>query len=160
MNWLLRQYTLQVDNGFLRFKPAGAHANAEGLLFNETVSHAKGADFRQAFVNMVSSLAKGELHRITMNPPPATFWAWDSDAQDGLKTNYAAQFASSPQFAASLQAALTAAGSSLAPADIVARAQTQSCAGCHQLSNGKSLGGGRSRDQRRRGTHPLHRLSP
>jgi hypothetical protein len=98
--------------------------------------------FRQAFVGLLSSLAPGDLHRITMNPLPSDFWAWDSDAQSATKTNYAAQFANSPQFAASLQAALTAAGSTLTPADLVARAQTQSCAGCHQLSNGKSLGGG------------------
>jgi hypothetical protein len=141
-NWLLRQYTLQDEGGMLRIKPAPSHANPEGLLFNETVSHAKSADFRQAFVRMVPSLAKGDLHRITLHALPSTFWAWDSDAQDPMKSNYSAQFASSPQFTASLQSALTAAGSSLTPADIVARAQTQSCAGCHQLSNGKDLGGG------------------
>jgi hypothetical protein len=142
LNWLLRQYTLQVDGGFLRFMPSPGHANPEGLLFNETVSHAKGPDFRQAFLNVVGTLGKGDLHRISMNALPATFWAWDSDAQDPMKTNYPAQFASSPLFTASLQVALTAAGSTLTPANIVARAQTQSCAGCHQLSNGKDLGGG------------------
>ena len=32
-------------------------------------------------------------------------------------------------------------GSPLTPANILDRATTQSCAGCHQLSNGKNVGG-------------------
>jgi hypothetical protein len=41
-----------------------------------------------------------------------------------------------------IQTELTAAGSTLTPDDVVKRAQTQTCAGCHRLSNSVSLGGG------------------
>jgi hypothetical protein len=51
-------------------------------------------------------------------------------------------FSPTSAFAGALQTELTRIGSALTPANIVARAQTLSCAGCHQLSNGASLGGG------------------
>lgn len=144
LNWMLRQYTLQHEGGFLRFKPAPAKENPEGLLFNETIDHAKGADFRAAFLDVVSSLKVNDLHRFNMNALPDAFNAFDSDAQDPMKTHYANQFASSPNFAASIDSRLAAGGNpaGLTAADIVARAQALSCAGCHQFSNNKSLGGG------------------
>lgn len=141
-NWLLRQYSVQVVDSVLRFVMAPMNQNPEGLLFNETITDAKGPDFRAQFVNVVASLAGSDLNRLDMGALPATFNAGDSDEQDAMKTNYANQFASSPNFAASIQAQLTSIGSTLTPADIVARAQAMSCAGCHQLSNSKSLGGG------------------
>jgi hypothetical protein len=143
-NWMLRQYRLQVVNNVLQFVPMPAGSNPEGLLFNETISNPKSSDFRSAFVNLVSSLAINDINRINMNALSATFDAFDSDEQDPMKTNYADQFVSSPNFAASIQAQLDASGNpqGLTAADIVARAQTTSCAGCHQLSNNKNLGGG------------------
>lgn len=141
-NWLLRQYSLQVVNSVLRFVPVPMNQNPEGLLFNETVADAKGADFRSQFLNVVASLAVNDINRLDMGALPSTFNAGDSDEQDAMKTNYGNQFASSPNFAANIQAKLTAIGSTLTPADIVARAQVMSCAGCHQLSSNKSLGGG------------------
>lgn len=141
-NWLLREYRVEPENNLLKFKPMPGHANPEGLLFNETVAHAKGADFRQAFLQVLRELRAGELHKISLNGLPKTFLAFDSDAQDAKKTHYENQFASSPQFSAAIQAAQTAAGSSLTPAQLVARAQAMSCAGCHQLSNNRDMGGG------------------
>ena len=55
--------------------------------------------------------------------------------------NYAAAFANSPTFRAAIQAKLGA-GSTLTPDDVVARAQSQTCAGCRQLSANVALGGG------------------
>jgi hypothetical protein len=143
-NWLLRQYTLQVDGGFLRFKPMAAHSNPEGLLFNETVNDPKGADFRNAFLNVVATLKANDLNRFNMESLSAAFNAFDSDAQSTTKTNYANQFAQSPNFSAAIQAKLDALGNpdKLTPADIVARAQALSCAGCHEFSSNKSMGGG------------------
>jgi hypothetical protein len=56
--------------------------------------------------------------------------------------NYSTAFSPTGGFAAAIQSELTRIGSALTPANIVARAQALSCAGCHQLSNGASLGGG------------------
>ncbi|MEY4511819.1 MAG: hypothetical protein RLZZ450_3941 [Pseudomonadota bacterium] len=57
--------------------------------------------------------------------------------------NYLAHFggASSP-LGLAVRAELANIGSSLSPTNIVARAQTMTCAGCHQLSNNAPLGGG------------------
>ncbi|MED5618989.1 hypothetical protein [Ideonella sp. BN130291] len=142
-NWLMRQYTLQVDSGFLKFMPMPGRNNPEGLLFNETANHAKSADFRAAFLNVVGSLKVNDVYRFNMTALSDAFSAFDSDAQSTTKTNYAKQFESSPNFSAAIQAKLSeGTASSLTPQDIVARAQAMSCAGCHQLSNGASLGGG------------------
>jgi hypothetical protein len=143
-NWLLRQFTLQLDGGFLRFKPAAAHSNPEGLLFNETVNDPKGADFRKAFLDVVGTLMVNDLNRFNMESLSAAFNAFDSDAQSPTKTNYASQFAQSPNFSAAIQARLDALGNpdKLTPADIVARAQALSCAGCHEISSNKAMGGG------------------
>lgn len=141
-NWLLRQYRLQVVNGFLRFVPTPSHANPEGLLFNETVPHPKGADFRTHFLGLVRTLAVNDINRFHMSDLSSTFEAFDSDAQHSTKTNYAGQFVNSPTFSASIQQTLTAMNSTLTPAQIVNRAQALSCAGCHQLSNNADLGHG------------------
>jgi hypothetical protein len=106
------------------------------------VAHPKGSNFRSAFLQQVASLQLNDINRLNMNALSEAFNAFDSDAQDANKTNYANQFANSPNFSASIQSTLTAGGSTLTPADIVARAQAMSCAGCHQFSSNKSLGGG------------------
>jgi hypothetical protein len=143
-NWLLRQYRLQVVDNLLQFVPMPVSGNPEGLLFNETDTNAKGPDFRSAFLNFVSSLAVTDINKINMDGLSAAFNAVDSDEQDPMKTNYGDQFSSSPNFKASIQSKLDAIGNpqGLTPEDIVARAQTVSCAGCHQFSNNKNLGGG------------------
>jgi hypothetical protein len=143
-NWLLRQYSLQVEGGVLRFRPDPAKGNPEGLLFNETIDHPKGAGFREAFLDAVASLRVNDVNRFNMDSLAETFKAFDSDAEDPLKTNYTNQFANSPGFAASIQTRLTPTDGEpvLTPADIVARAQAMSCAGCHQLSNNRNVGGG------------------
>jgi hypothetical protein len=142
-NWLLRQYHLQVSGGVLQFQPMPGKNNPEGLLFNETVNHAKGADFRAAFLDVVAALKVDDIYRFNMFALSQAFDAFDSDAQDPMKTNYANQFASSPNFAAAIQAKLSeGTASTLTPGDIVARAQAMSCAGCHEFSSNKPMGGG------------------
>jgi hypothetical protein len=65
----------------------------------------------------------------------------ESDEQTAAM-DYPAAFANSTSFKASIQTKLTSTGSVLSPNDLVIRAQTQTCAGCHQLSVGAQLGGG------------------
>jgi hypothetical protein len=55
--------------------------------------------------------------------------------------SYAPAFANSPNFKAAIQTKLGS-GATLSPDNIIARAQTQTCAGCHHLSVNASLGGG------------------
>jgi len=67
-------------------------------------------------------------------PTPNRFNAGQSNSQ-GVDNDYAFQFSQgSGSFTQALQQELTALGSDLTPAQVVNRALTQSCAGCHQLS--------------------------
>lgn len=141
-NWAMREYHLALVNNSLKVIASPNMVNPAAQLFNETDPHPKGADFRTAFLNAVPSLATNDINGFNMNDLPVTFNAGDSDEQSTTKTNYANQFANSPNFAAAIQQKLTAIGSTLTPQNIVDRAQAMSCAGCHQLSNGKNLGGG------------------
>ena len=54
--------------------------------------------------------------------------------------DYLAAFANSPTFKNLIQGKIPP-GSTLTPVDVVTRAQTQSCAGCHHISVGAQLGG-------------------
>ncbi len=141
-NWTLREYRLQIVNNMLKMVALPNTQQPAGLLFNETDPHAKGAGFRQDFLNVVNSLAINDLHTFNMNGLPATYDTGDADQQDALRHNLPAQFANSPNFSAQIQQRLTTAGSTLTPAQVVQRAMAMTCAGCHQLSNGKNLGGG------------------
>ncbi|MEW6704655.1 MAG: hypothetical protein AB1430_07385 [Pseudomonadota bacterium] len=141
-NWVLRDYRLALVNNLLKVVSLPTHMSPAGLLFNETDPHPKGTDFRQKFLDVVGTLAVNDINTFHMNGLPNRFDAGDGDQQDALRGNYPAQFANSPNFSAAVQQRLTAAGSTLTPAQVVQRAMAMSCAGCHQLSNNKNLGGG------------------
>jgi hypothetical protein len=141
-NWALREYRLALVNNLLKVVPQPTHQSPAGLLFDETNGDPRGADFRSAFLDVVSSLAINDINTFNMDTLPATFNAGDGDQQSTTKSNYPTNFAKSPSFAAAIQSRLTAAGSTLTPAQVVERSMAMSCAGCHQLSNGRNLGGG------------------
>jgi hypothetical protein len=141
-NWDLREYHLALVNNTLKVQIATDASNPSADLFNEQSTDPRAAQFRSDFLNAVASLAAADVNTFNMNSLPATYNAADSDEQSGTKSNYAAQFANSPNFAAAIQQKLTAIGSTLTPQQIVARAQALTCAGCHQLSNNANLGGG------------------
>lgn len=143
-NWLMREYRFVSVNNLLRAVAAPNGLQPAGLLFNETIAHPLGSDFRNTFLKVVGSLATSDIHRFHMNGLPSRFDSGDADEQDTLKSAFVAQFRSSPTFAASIQQRLRTGliRSTLTPQDIVERASAMSCAGCHQLSSGKSIGGG------------------
>jgi cytochrome c peroxidase len=90
--------------------------------------------------NQVPLLIGSSLNGLSL-ATPNTFNAGESDEQD-TSNDYGVQILPDTTFQNSIQTKLTALGSSLTPANIVDRATTQSCAGCHDVSNGDSLGGG------------------
>jgi hypothetical protein len=141
-NWVLREYRLTLVNNRLKMVSLPNHQSPAGLLFNETNPHAKGADFRNQFLNVVQSLAINDINRFNSNTLPNRFDSGDGDQQDANENNYPAQFSRSPNFTRAVQGRLTTMGSTLTPAQIVQRSLAMSCAGCHQLSNGRNLGGG------------------
>lgn len=107
---------------------------------------AAGAGYFQAhFLDQIPALA-GESIDFKV---PDQFNTGQSLASGSTENNYVTQLALGAvpnQFAADIQAALTALGSTLTPANVVARAQALSCAGCHRLSANSAspppLGGG------------------
>lgn len=145
--WLLREFHIVKDPSMgIRFVPHANGVNPPALLFNETDNHPKGQSFRSEFLNHVEELSK-EINDLKMDMPDE-FDSGDSEATALNNTapgpmEYNKAFASSPQFKAAIQKAM-ASGSSLTPEDLIRRAQTQTCAGCHKLSSGPeaNLGGG------------------
>lgn len=148
--WLLREFKLvricfggSSTNCPPRFVPSTVKVNPFGNLFNPASAHPLAAAFQSAFLNQVPLLAINNLNTFTM-ATEAQFNVGQSDSQTGgAIDNYVAQLGAGPSaFRTAIQARLTSIGSPLTPDQIVARALTQSCAGCHQRSNGANLGGG------------------
>ena len=139
--WSLREFKLKKSGCpgpacAMQVLPVTVKDNPFGPLF----AGAPGVGtFASSFAsNNVITLAAETLSNIAMSTANE-FNAAQSNASGGTENNYPANFIGNAAFASAIQAALPA-GSTLTPADIVARAGTQSCAGCHQLSNNANLG--------------------
>ncbi len=153
--WSLREFKLKKECGAssgygygpsakscaLRFVPTTNKTNPYGPLFSESSQHEKAAAFQEMFPTQVASLATDELTAIGMSIPD-TFNSAQSQALRNGETNYAAYLEDESALAKAIARELDTLGSPLEPVDIIARAQTQSCAGCHQLSNNAELGAG------------------
>jgi hypothetical protein len=150
INWQLREFHLDrgCTGAVCRMfpKPVTDKNNPFGNLFNSSSPLALAGDFQADFINRVPGLAAPTVMGITMTTPDL-FNSGQSTSQNfGAPDTYTSAFASgggagSP-FGQQIQAKLTSIGSPLTPANIVARAPSQSCAGCHELATGLNLGGG------------------
>ncbi|MCP3100708.1 hypothetical protein LZ198_17700 [Myxococcus sp. K15C18031901] len=145
-NWNLREFKLQKTCNStgctsLRALMATDKVNPFGGLFNPTSTHARAEDFRLFFATQVEALANPDINLFNMAVQDQ-FNGGQSDAQ-ATENNYPFQFGTGTSTLRNLiTAELTRIGSTLTANQIVARAGALSCAGCHQLSNGTSLGGG------------------
>lgn len=144
--WSLREFKLKRTCGLLscsamRLLPATVKVNPYGPLFDPTLPHAKAFGFQAHFVTQVPGLAASNIADIDFSVPD-TYNTAQSQA-NGAENNYVTQFGPDPSaLRSAVGYELAALGSGLTPDQIVARAQAQSCAGCHRLSNGADLGGG------------------
>jgi hypothetical protein len=108
------------------------------------INQAVGTSFRADFLNQIASLSNPDLDFVAMSTASQFD---DGESIEGgpggppTAMDFKTAFANSPTFRAAIQTKLGA-GVTLNPDDIVARAQTQTCAGCHHLSVNTSLGGG------------------
>jgi len=142
--WNLREFKLQkVSATSVLFMPATAKTNPFGDLFNPASTDPQAAAFQNtSFPAQVAALAVNDINLFNYDVPD-TFNTGQSNSQNfGGVDDYTAQFNPVSVFAVNIQLQLTAIGSNLTPANIVARAEALSCAGCHQLSAGTALGGG------------------
>lgn len=100
--------------------------------------HSRSAAFRTAFIPQVKKLASTNLNTIKMGVANQ-FNEWESVSQ---ATNVRYATFADTTIRGQIQAELTALGSTLTVNNILNRATTQTCAGCHQVSVGQGLGGG------------------
>lgn len=154
--WQLREYHLEraCDGGDCRLEVRmdTVKDNPFGLLFRTPGSAdapAEAGAFQAWFLDQVESLATATDVNDLALPVPEVWNAGEStepgflgrDPQD-FWNDYALQAESNPTFLAQIQERLTAIGSPLTPRNVVDRATATSCAGCHQISSLRDLGGG------------------
>jgi hypothetical protein len=125
----------------LEFVPATDKVNPWGGLFADGAHGSKPGKFQRKLMNQLDTLGAADLMSISMDVEDRFNSAQSHASSRNHDTDYLENFDSEGAFAADLQERLDDADSELSPSDIVARAQTQSCAGCHQLSNNVVLGG-------------------
>ncbi|MBU8895280.1 hypothetical protein DRW03_06905 [Corallococcus sp. H22C18031201] len=148
--WTLREYKVRqqfcsgVTPCAMRFIPVTVKTNPGATLFSLFSGHPQAPAFQStAFPSQVPFLAFNDLNLFNYSVADS-FNSGESNAQ-GTDNDYIQSFGfSTSPFRTTIQARLTATGSTLSPVDMIARAQALSCAGCHQLSNGANLGGGLS----------------
>jgi hypothetical protein len=147
--WTLREFKLssacnrQNRCSSAQVVPVTVKNNPTALLFGDPASDPRIADFQLQLVrDNVASLASTGLSDIAMSTPDA-FNSAQSHSSGSAEMNFAALFSTQQTgLRSAIWRALGTLGSDITPEQLVARAHTQTCAGCHQLSNGEDLGGG------------------
>ncbi|HWU89193.1 MAG TPA: hypothetical protein VN253_18130, partial [Kofleriaceae bacterium] len=144
--WQLREFKLDLActdpaDCKLAFKPVSVNTNPWGELFNDRASHLLGPELRTELLGQIKALSPQDLNAIGMSIADR-FNAGQSSSQS-IESDYGVQFGlGDPNgFRKDITNRLASLAIPLTADDIVARATTQSCAGCHQLSNGARLGG-------------------
>jgi hypothetical protein len=146
--WMLREWRLVNDcrcgRCSLVMTPTTVKVNPFGPLFDETSPETRADPFQDALITQVASLATADINRFS-HEVDDRYNAGQSLAQ-GNENQYFFHFDRGrlvdPAFHNAITARLAAIGSPLRSDDIVNRTTAMSCAGCHQLSNGRDLGGG------------------
>ena len=143
--WQLREFQLAQRCTILGCKlfmePVTVKTNPFGTLFNDGNPQPLGPAFRTEFLDQVKPLLPQDVNQIGMSTS-SPFNAGQSNAQL-TENNYAFHFGlgNPAGFRLDITNKLASLGSALTADNIVARATTQACAGCHQLSNLAPLGG-------------------
>ncbi|HEY6724421.1 MAG TPA: hypothetical protein VI197_10325 [Polyangiaceae bacterium] len=147
--WSMREFKLLrqcsgASCSALRLVPVTNKTNAFGGLFDPESTHPLADDFRAYFPTQVASLASNDLNKISMTVPDMFNSAQSqSSGPFAAEMQYLDRLGTGPsELRSAIAAELALLGSSLSVNEIVRRAQTTSCAGCHRLSALANLGGG------------------
>jgi hypothetical protein len=117
-----------------------------GPMFDANNDTAVARAFRENFVAQVPALAVNDLNAFRMNVDSRFLLVESDPLDDFFAFEFLTPFRQSQSsdagkaFRAQIEAKLASIGSALTPEDIVARAQTQTCNGCHFVP--QSIGGG------------------
>jgi hypothetical protein len=155
--WQLREFKLRKACSIatdpsscrLTFSHVPVKANPAEELFAGT--HTKSASFLPAFLAQIPALIRPSAATIGLATADG-FNEFESISMGGLETVRYAEKAS-VSVKAAIQQKLTALGSTLTPTNVLDRATTQTCAGCHEFSVGADLGGGVAWPPTNRFTH-------
>jgi len=116
-----------------------------GPMFDANVDTPAARAFREHFLTQISTLAINDLNQYRMNIDRQYLLGESDPLEDVRAFNYQVPFNNSQStdagkaFRAQIDAELKRIGSTLTPENIVARAETQTCAGCHFVP--QSVGG-------------------
>ena len=119
-------------------EPAPLENMPYGSFFNGEKTSAQATAFREFFLTQVRSLAVRDVNLYSMEIPES-YNVTESDGESEPVFIYDGQFnkgLGTPEgqaFAAGVQAELDSIGSKVLPVEIMARADTLTCAGCHQI---------------------------
>ncbi|MBS2011413.1 MAG: hypothetical protein JST00_00765 [Deltaproteobacteria bacterium] len=145
--WHLREHRLRAacptsTTCQLQFEHIVAPANPAEELFAGT--HPKAASFRAELVTQVSRLARPSLDTITMTTS-SEFNQYESSSEAGggiPSSDVRFKGVADGAMRTAIATELTRLGSPLTVDNILDRATTQTCGGCHRQSNNVNLGGG------------------
>jgi hypothetical protein len=127
----------------LRVNAVTDKTNPFGPLFDPFSSDERAPAFQAVIASQVEFLAGGSLGGISMDMPD-TYNSGQSPASGSTEADLPGSFGSdegSSPFRSAIANRLSQLGSTLSADDIVERAMTQTCAGCHRRSNEHDLGG-------------------
>jgi hypothetical protein len=130
----------------LRFVPEVLENFPFGPMFDANVDTPSARAFRESFLEQVPLLAVNDLNRYRMNVDRKFLMVESDPVDDVFAFRYSEPFRQSQStdagkaFRAQIADKLAGIGSTLTPEDIVARAETQTCNGCHFVP--QSVGGG------------------
>jgi hypothetical protein len=146
--WTLREFKLrrECERRDCRavFVPETVKDNPIGLLFGDPAADPRAGAFQQQLVaTKLSLLVETTVTDISLKNPEE-FNSGQSHSSGSPEMDFATPFAKQRGLRNQLYRALGALGSDVTPEQVVARARTQTCAGCHQLSNNEALGSGLS----------------
>lgn len=143
--WNLREFRLvndcRCDTCGLIVAPSTTKDNPFGEDFDGNFTHQQASDLQSLVRGSIWSLGAGSIHDISWRVEDR-FNTGESVIRPHGPTDYLHHFdqGGGSQFATDLQQDVANAfGGWLDERDIVTRAGTQSCAGCHELSNGARL---------------------
>lgn len=146
-DWNLREFRMvkdcRCDRCGLIVAPTTTKDNPSGESFHGGSTEPRAGDLQNLVINSVGSLGSGGVNDISW-VVPNKLNTGESVSVFGGPTDYLHHFMvganTHPQFKSDLhQQVMAMFGGALDSHDIVNRAATQSCAGCHELSNGVAL---------------------
>lgn len=140
--WTMREYKLALDCRCgpcdLRMIPLTVKTNPYPELFASATIHPLATTLHSTVVSEIGPLSANDPNRIS--------WSVDdklnaAESPIDVFSDYTFQASGNPALHSAITMALPA-GSPLTSTNIIDRALTQSCAGCHLLSDGRNLGDG------------------